>query len=88
MALSFFSSGRIWLKATRELSSMQTWTNSQPLPRELAMPVRLPVMRWPVLSKRPSFLMSMWMSPPGLVLVADRRLGRLQVLDPAQTCTA
>jgi len=33
-ALSFFSSGRIWLKARREASSMQTWTNSQPAPRE------------------------------------------------------
>ena len=44
---------------------MQTWTNSQPMPRELALPVRLPVMRWPVRSKRPSFLMSMWISSPG-----------------------
>src|SRR5947207_3023912 len=33
-ALSFFSSGRIWLKATREASSIQTWTNSQPTPRQ------------------------------------------------------
>ena len=30
-ALSFLSSGRIWLKAMREASSMQTWTYSQPM---------------------------------------------------------
>ena len=27
--------------------------------------VRSPVMRWPTRSKRPSFLMSMWISSPG-----------------------
>ena len=44
---------------------MQTWTNSQPLPRELATPACLPVMRWPVRSKRPSFLMSCGSVRPG-----------------------
>ena len=65
---------------------MQTWTNSQPMPRLLLWPVRSPVMRWPTLSKRPSFLMSMWISLAGLLaLVADHRLGRLQVPDPAKS---
>ena len=44
--------------ATREASSMQTWTYSQPTPRPLLWPVRSPVMRWSICSKRPSFLMS------------------------------
>src|SRR3954470_19471621 len=60
-----FSSGRICEKATREASSMQTWTNSHPTPRRLLCPVRSPVMRWPTRSKRPSFLISMWISSPG-----------------------
>ncbi len=45
---------------------MQTWTNSQPTPRLLLWPVRSPVMRWPILLKRPSFLMSMWIISPGV----------------------
>ena len=65
VALSFFSSGMIWLKATREWSSMQTCRYSHPMPRELLWPVRSPVTRCPGRSKRPSFLMSMWMSSPG-----------------------
>jgi hypothetical protein len=65
---------------------MQTCTNSQPLPREAALPVRLPVMRWPIRSKRPSFLMSMWISSPGFgALVTAHRLGRLQRLQAVQT---
>jgi hypothetical protein len=51
-----------WLKAIREASSMQTWTNSHPTPRPLLWPVRSPVMRWPILLNLPSFLMSMWIS--------------------------
>lgn len=70
IALRVFSPGLIWLKAMRDASSMQTWTNSQPAPlrlelRQVLWPVRSPVMRWPTRSKRPSFLMSMWISSPG-----------------------
>src|SRR3954469_24105666 len=69
IALFAFSSGMIMVKAMREASSMQTWTNSQPAPsplaRALLCPLRSPVMRWPTWWKRPSFLMSMWMSSPG-----------------------
>src|SRR3954469_1556187 len=81
------------VKAMREASSMQTWTNSQPAPwplaRALLCPLRSPVMRWPTLWKRPSFLMSMWMSSPGcwrsvLAFVAPHRLGRLEVPEAAQ----
>ncbi len=64
-ALTAFSSGLIWVKAMREASSMQTWTNSQPTPRRLLWPLRSPVMRWPTRSKRPSFLMSIWINSPG-----------------------
>jgi hypothetical protein len=32
MALLLFASGKIWEKASREASSMQTWTNSQAAP--------------------------------------------------------
>src|SRR5215213_7437401 len=79
----------IMVKAMREASSMQTWTNSQPAPsprdRALLCPLRSPVMRWPTWWKRPSFLMSMWMSSPGvLAFVAPHRLGRLEVLEAAQ----
>jgi hypothetical protein len=49
-----FPSSRTCDKAARDTSSMQTWTNSQPTPRLLLWPVRSPV-RWPTLSKRPSF---------------------------------
>jgi hypothetical protein len=42
---------------------MQTWTNSQPMPRVRAR--RSPVMRWPIPPMRPSFLMSRWRSCPG-----------------------
>src|SRR4051812_43242634 len=56
----------IMVKAMREASSMQTWTNSQPAPsprdRALLCLLRSPVMRWPTWWKRPSFLVSMWMS--------------------------
>src|SRR5712691_7415641 len=83
MALCFFSLGMIWEKARREASSMQTWTNSQPMPRLLLWPVRSPVMRWPMRSKRPSFLMSMWIISLALV-AADRldRVKRLQLVQP------
>ena len=33
--------------------------------RALLCPLRSPVMRWPTWWKRPSFLVSMWMSSPG-----------------------
>src|SRR6266849_2332651 len=45
--------------------AIATWTNSQPMPRLLLWPVRSPVMRWPIRSKRPSFLMSIWIISPG-----------------------
>jgi transposase-like protein len=45
-ALSFLSSFITLLKAMREASSMQTWTNSQPMPRlRFTTPVLRPVMR-------------------------------------------
>ena len=53
---------------------MQTCRKSQPVPR--FWPRRSPVIRWPMPSIRPSFLMSMWISSPGCVaLVADRSAG-------------
>ena len=66
-ALCFRSSGKISLKATREASSMQTWTNSQPgAPRLSPWVLYSPVMRWPTLSKRPSFME--WPAPPSGVV--------------------
>ena len=73
------------LKAMREASSMQTWTNSQPTPRLLLWPVRSPVMRCPILLNLPSFLMSMWMSlARPIALVAARRLSRLEGAQPVE----
>ena len=85
MALSFFSSGRIWLKATREWSSMQTWRYSHPMPRALLWPVRSPVTRCPGRSKRPSFLMSnVDEFARVLALVAPDRLGRFERLEAVE----
>src|SRR4051812_21694518 len=78
----------IMVKAMREASSMQTWTNSQPAPlprdRALLCPLRSPVMRWPTWWKRPSFLMSMDELAGVLAFVAPHRLGRLEVPEAAQ----
>src|SRR6516162_10161665 len=55
MALAFLSSFKTRLKAIRDASSMQTWTNSQPMPRwRLTTPVCRPVIRWPTEPIRPS----------------------------------
>jgi hypothetical protein len=51
----FPSSFITWLKAILDASSMQTWTNSQPMPRLLLSPRRSPVTRWPILLNLPSF---------------------------------
>src|SRR5260221_11443936 len=63
MALCFLSSRITWLKAIRDASSMQTWTNSQPMPRwRLTTPVFRPVMRCPT---------------PAHAAAAERRYARL-----------
>src|SRR5215204_1880026 len=86
-ALFAFSSGMIMVKAMREASSMQTWTNSQPAPsprdRALLCPLRSPVMRWPTWWKR---LLDVDVDELAGVLafVAPHRLGRLEVPEAAQ----
>jgi hypothetical protein len=93
IALGAFSSGLIWLKATRDASSTQTWTNSQPVPprlelRQVLWPVRSPVMRWPTRSKRPSFLMVDVDQLAGMVtLAAAGRRRWIQGLELAQAET-
>ena len=67
-ALCLRSSGLIWLKARREASSMQTWTNSQPMPRVLLWPVRSPVNQFAGM----------------LALVAAHRFGRLKGAESVQ----
>ena len=84
MALSFFSSGRIWLKAMREASSMQTWTNSQPLPRlALAGALAGDAVADP-LEAAELLDVDVDQFAGRLALVADHRLGRLQIPHPAQ----
>src|SRR6266536_4275165 len=64
---------------------MATWTNSQPAPWLLQWPVRRPAMRWPMLLKRPSFLMSRWIISAGLpALVAWVWLLRLEAGEQAE----
>ena len=66
---------------------MQTCRNSQPMPR--FWPRRSPVMRWPMPSIRPSFLMSIWISSPGCVaLVADDRGLGVEGREPAEPVAA
>ena len=56
------SSGRTSAVAQRVASSMATCVNSQPAPRTVSR--RLPLMRWPGRTMRPSFLMSRCTSAP------------------------
>jgi len=57
-ASSLRSVASTWLKPSREWSSTQTCTNSQPMPRLLT--VLSSAMRWPACANLPSFLMSIW----------------------------
>ncbi len=64
---------------------METCTNSQPLPRLLLWPRRLPVMRWPILIEAAELLdVDVDQLAGPLALVAPDRLGRLQGLDPVE----
>ncbi len=91
MALVFRSSFMTRLKAMRDASSMQTRTNSQPMPRwRLTPPVCRPVIRWPTKPIRPSFLISIWMSSPAFAR-SYRRTGSsskaLSLFKPSQRRT-
>jgi hypothetical protein len=74
----FRSSFMTWLKAMREASSMQTWTNSQLMPTwRLTTPVRRPLSDGP-----PAVLLDVDVDELAWVhaLVTARRLGRLSPL--------
>ena len=89
LALTAFSSGWISVKDSRDASSMQTCTYSQPIPRLLDWPVRSPVMRWPVRSNLPQALDIKVDHVAGMVaLIAAHGLGRLQIAKPRKTRAA
>lgn len=61
---------------------MQTWTNSQPMPRPLLWPVRSPVMRCPALETQELFDIDVNDLAWVFSLVAAFRLGCLQIAYP------
>jgi hypothetical protein len=79
----------IMVKAMREASSMQTWTNSQPAPwpfeRALLCPLRSPVMRFADLVEATELLDVDVDELAGmLAFIAPHRLGRLEVPEAAE----
>ena len=78
----------IMVKAMREASLMQTWTNSQPAPsplaRALLCPLRSPVMRWDLVEAAELLDVDVDELAGVLAFVAPHRLGRLEVPEAAQ----